>query len=209
MSKTFAKTAKALETMLLAVPPTVTRFLVDLGEFREAFKLTSQSKKALAASINDALSLSTIVDLFDYWFVAEVQHPVYLFCRNEPGSWMRFDKHKIGEGFNCVHYNAYERTVLAGKPGAKLLKDPLPADTSKIKASYPNEATTAKVAKTLKVKGPTPKAVIKAREKHPEQFDALPPANVTSTAEKAKKGKKNKAVTPIARFASDATGSTK
>jgi hypothetical protein len=77
MSKSFDKTVAAVKRVLTCIPMGTDGVQLDVGKFREAFKLTSEPKKRLAASISDILTLSDVVDTHGTWCIAEVQHPVY------------------------------------------------------------------------------------------------------------------------------------
>lgn len=102
MSKTFNKTVKAVGKTLSVIPSIVGVAQLNIGEFREAFNLTSMGKAMLAKTIEDALTLSEIVDQYGAWAMAEIQHPVYQLNRVDPQSWINFVPGRDGDNAKLV-----------------------------------------------------------------------------------------------------------
>lgn len=87
MSKTFNKITNAVHAVLAIIPPTMDTFRLDLGRFRAANKLTSESKQSLRRAIEDILTNIAVngnaeeADRLGNWTIGELNHPRYLLTR--------------------------------------------------------------------------------------------------------------------------------
>lgn len=92
MSKSFDKTVAATLRVLACVPADVNAAKLDVGQFRDAFKLTSEPKKKIAATISDILTLSDVVAVHGHWCIAELEHPRYQLNREVERGTIEFHK---------------------------------------------------------------------------------------------------------------------